>query len=208
LWLKPTDLVFEWGAGRSTLWCADRAARVISIERNPVWHERLQREIKRRQLANVTMLLLPERLDTAVEAEHVAAVHKFNDSFDVILVDGDYRDECALAAMSRLKPGGILIIDNANWFLPSSSRSPASRSYQQGAASKTWDAFARGVSKWRVLWTSNGVTDTAIWIKPPENSEPLAVPSDVKSTKGESPGSTLAGFRPSSGSGADHPSNL
>jgi len=36
-WDMSSDVVLEWGAGRSTLWWASRAGRVISIESSAAW---------------------------------------------------------------------------------------------------------------------------------------------------------------------------
>ncbi len=39
-------------------------------------------------------------------------------SLDYALVDGSYRDECVMRALEVLRPGGMLILDNANWYIP------------------------------------------------------------------------------------------
>lgn len=90
-------------------------------------------------------------------------------SLDFCLIDGVARDHCALASLDKLKPGGILIIDNVNWYIPKAqpSFSPNSRSLQQGYASEVWQTVGDQLRNWRGIWTSNGVTDTAFWVKPP-----------------------------------------
>jgi hypothetical protein len=39
--------VFEWGSGWSTIWLAERCARVVSMESDLAWHERIARERER-----------------------------------------------------------------------------------------------------------------------------------------------------------------
>lgn len=77
----------------------------------------------------------------------------------------DIRDKCALKVIDKLKAGGFIVIDNANWFLPSMSLSPNSKAIKQGASSQEWESFLESVSNWRKIWTTNGVTDTAIFFK-------------------------------------------
>ena len=37
------------------------------------------------------------------------------DSFDFVLIDGRARVECAYNALSRVRPGGFLLLDNSEW---------------------------------------------------------------------------------------------
>ena len=45
-----------------------------------------------------------------------------------VVIDGAYRAHVTKLVMPRLRPGGVMIIDNVNWYLPSRSRAPGSRS--------------------------------------------------------------------------------
>ena len=68
--------------------------------------------------------------------------------------------------MPKIKPGGILIIDNINWHLPSQSKAPGTRPAELGPATITWAEVWQELAGWRRIWTSNGVWDTAIFFKP------------------------------------------
>lgn len=87
-------------------------------------------------------------------------------SLNLVLVDGAYRDHCARYALPKLAPGGLLVIDNVNWFLPSETRSPFSRGPADGPANEVWRDVLDVIDAWRVIWTSCGVSDTAIYVKP------------------------------------------
>jgi hypothetical protein len=125
---------------------------------------------------NVDYRLLPceaERVETpewiaAMFASHyVRAVDAFAPgSLDFALVDGMYRSACALAVIPKLRSGALLIVDNVNWFLPSSSRAPSSRAVADEPLSPTWAEFQNRVAGWKGQWTENGVADTAIWVAP------------------------------------------
>ncbi len=168
-WLKPGDRGFEWGSGRSTIWLAQRVGSLVSVEHDPEWYGRITTELKARGLENVEYHL----------CEDVQEYSKLSDkfcleSFDFCFVDGEARDHCALEAISLVKPGGILIVDNCNWYLPTPkhSLSPFSRKPEQGPYTAKWAAFLDGVRGWRGVWTTNGVTDTGFWVKPAATVEP------------------------------------
>lgn len=165
--LRKTDIGLEFGSGRSTIWFARRVAFLTSVEHDRVWHERIKELLNKHCLFNVNYLFYPYDVAEEEDKSHyVRTSHHFADnSLDFALVDGIYREACALASVDKIRPGGILIIDNANWYLPSDSRSANSRSREEGPASARWGRLLDKVARWRCLWTT-GVHDTAIFIKP------------------------------------------
>lgn len=167
LWLQPTDIVFEWGSGRSTLWLARRVKRITSLETDPAWFRTVQARAKSQNLQNIELKLCRNSESNPGDCDYVSAIAETGEDFDLVIVDGPTkRDLCALAALAHLKPSGLLLVDNANWYLPSHSRSPSSRSARDGPASAEWAQFAHEVSGWRLLCTTDGVWDTAIWVRP------------------------------------------
>ena len=167
-WLKPADRGFEWGSGRSTVWFAEKVRSLVSVEHNPHWYGRISTELKAKGLENVEYHLCENAQDYSRLAGKFSS-----ESFDFCFVDGETRDDCALAAISLVKPGGIVIVDNCNWYLPTPkhSRSPFSRRPEQGPYTGKWAAYLDGVRGWREIWTTNGVTDTALWVKPIDTDE-------------------------------------
>ncbi len=168
-WLVPEDRGIEWGSGRSTIWLAERIGSLVSVEHNPAWYGRISAELKARGLENVEYHLCEDAHEYSRLADNFSL-----EGFDFCFVDGEARDHCALKAISLLKPGGILIVDNCNWYLPTPkhSRSPFSRNSHLGPYTQEWAAYLEGVQGWRRIWTTNGVTDTALWVKPAATSEP------------------------------------
>jgi hypothetical protein len=165
-WLRKTDVGLEWGSGRSTLWLAQRVKQLISIEHAEPWYDRVSSSIARAALTNVDHRLHRD------ERVYVTAIERATPaSLDFVLVDGVFRDQCAVTAVSRLRPGGILVLDNANLYLPCRSWSPNSRTIEQGPASTAWEIFQRQVQNWRRIWTTNGVCDTAIFVKGSDSAE-------------------------------------
>ncbi len=160
-WLRKTDVGLEYGSGRSSIWFARRVKHLTSIEHNFIWYEHVRTELLKHNLANVNLVYAEEK------ESYIKIIKKtLNNSVDFALIDGIYRDECALEAIRKIKPGGLLIIDNINWYLPSISQSPSSRAKQDKPASQIWKRLSELFKEWRCIWTSDGVTDTAIYIKP------------------------------------------
>lgn len=131
--LPPQAAVFEYGGGGSTLWLARRAAAVTTVEHEEAWHALLAEALAARGVMNVTLLRRPPRLegpidgDFAVEgvdygsaraagsfAEYVREIDAVPDaSLDLVVVDGRSRAACLLRAMPKLRPGGVLVLDDA-----------------------------------------------------------------------------------------------
>lgn len=164
-WLRPSDVGFEWGSGRSTIWLAKRIKHLVSVEHDEIWHQKIVRELNKQALSNVDYKLCPNDIDYVSVVRNLAL-----DSLDFCLVDGQRRDECAVAAIPKMKSGGILVIDNCNWYLPSNSKSPNSRPPQERKSTEEWRVFLDLTKDWRCIWTTSGVTDSALWLKPLDSS--------------------------------------
>lgn len=167
-WLKPTDQALEWGSGRSTRWFATRVNHIISVEHNAEWYRRVLEQLESAGLDDSTDL---RHVDISRQAEdaYISVVEGVDDKYlDFCLVDGLQRDRCALAALPKLRSGGTIVVDDVHRYLPSPTptTTPDARTTKEGAATAQWAQFQEQVSQWRSIWTSSGVTDTAMWIKP------------------------------------------
>lgn len=161
--IKPTDIGVEFGSGRSTTWFANRLQQLTSVESNPEWYAIVKKQLEETGLdAKVDYRLCTNDANYAHQALTFA-----DGSINFCLVDGAARDHCALNMIPKMKAGGILVVDNVNLYLPNDeTHSPNSLRMRNGAASEVWTAFEQSVSGWRKIWTTNGVSDTTIWIKP------------------------------------------
>lgn len=169
-YLKNTDNGLEFGSGYSTIWFAGKLASLVSVEHNSYWHKKISEQLTEQCIDNVTYHLKPKQPQDGHEGEDSAYVQTLYDiqaeSIDFVLVDGIYRSSCTLRALQKLRPGGLLAIDNANIYLPCRSFSPNSRTFSQGPATQHWAEFMKRVEDWRSFKTSNGVSDTFFYFKP------------------------------------------
>lgn len=166
--LRPADRGAEFGSGRSTLWFAARVASLTSVEHDARWYEGVTAQLKDQGIGNVEYILVPEGQPTEYgDGPYARKALEFPDaSLDFALVDGYYRDYCAKFIMPKVKPGGILVIDNINWSLPCESKAPGTRPAGLGPVTSVWGEISAELAGWRTIWTSNGVWDTAIFFKP------------------------------------------
>lgn len=106
--LTPASRVFEYGGGGSTLWMAQRAGEVVTAEHDPEWADLLSERTA--GLPNVTLLI---RSAADEYADYVPAIDDFPDEyFDVVVVDGRERVRCFERALPKVRPGGMLILDD------------------------------------------------------------------------------------------------
>ena len=118
-YLRQVDVsdktVFEYGSGQSTLFWSGAARRVVSVEEDEQWHAILAGR-------------LPGNCELILETDLATYPHvitRYRKGFDIIVIDGAARGrtrlKCSRAAVSCLRPGGFIILDNSDW-LPESSR--------------------------------------------------------------------------------------
>lgn len=169
-WIKSDHIAVEFGSGRSTLWFAQRVGHLTSIEHDQEWYSKVRKMIDDQGLENVNLILASEISPTSeniYESDYLkTAVDLPENQFDLALVDGKHRSQCSNILINKLRSGGLLVIDNANLYLPCESNSPNSRSINDGPASREWEIFWNSIKDWERVWTSNGVSDTALFFKP------------------------------------------
>jgi hypothetical protein len=105
--------ILEFGGGQSTLWWAERARQVVTIEGNHDWYLQLKAQIP----ANVDLNCVSMEnasVNTAQVREVLAS--KRPSKYDVIVIDGLYRDEMVDIAVSVLAEDGAIICDNAETY--------------------------------------------------------------------------------------------
>jgi predicted O-methyltransferase YrrM len=166
--LRPCDIGAEFGSGRSTLWLARRCVHLTSVEHDETWHARVLGALAGEGITNVDYKWHPrDQPDaTGYQSAYVrVAQHLEDQSIDFALVDGLYRDYVTLFLLPKIRPGGMVVIDDVHRYLPSLTRSPLSLRPSAAPATAAWEQAAEALAGWRRIWTSSGVSDTGIYIK-------------------------------------------
>lgn len=171
-WLKKTDVGFEWGSGRSTVWFANRVSHLVSVETSKEWFEKVSVRLKAGGLSDKVDYRFVEcdidEREGPMGLPYADTILTFADNhFDFILVDGMARASCVRNALAKLKPGGLLIIDNANRYFPNWSMGAFTTAHEQRdrVLSPVWEEIAKSLGDWRAIHTSDGIWDTRMWQK-------------------------------------------
>ncbi len=134
-WLCPGSIRFlektlskqmngvEFGSGRSTVWFSRQLGHVVSVEHAVEWYNKIKADLESAGISNVDYRLIPldqpesepEQENYAVLPAYVRVLDSFADnSLDFIFVDGHYRTTCVKQSLAKLKPGGLLFVDDIN----------------------------------------------------------------------------------------------
>jgi len=102
--LNSNTRMLEFGSGNSTQWFAQRVHALVSVDHDIRWHTQVQEQCA--PYTNVTLYL--------IQSLYYTLSSTFPDNhFDIILVDGKDRVRCIQESIRILKPGGILMLDDA-----------------------------------------------------------------------------------------------
>lgn len=103
---NPHAVILEFGSGASTLWFAERTPNLHSLEHAIEYYNVIKNTVGTGKYYNVDYRFhaLP----------YYSVCYEFpNEFFDLILVDGRNRKGCISHAIPKLKPGGVLMLDNS-----------------------------------------------------------------------------------------------
>ena len=106
------SVIFEYGAGFSSLFWAARARSVTSVERDVVWVRSLESQ------AGPNLRLLSR----TTRQNYVDAIRESGATFDLVIIDGHWRHDCVLAGLQRLAPRGLVLLDNSDKFPVAAAR--------------------------------------------------------------------------------------
>ena len=117
--LKPSDWVFEWGAGGSTIHFGRMVNKYVSVEHDEEWHRLVNRNVRNLQLAHkVFVFHCPQNQERTIPTRY----EQFEDyinfipdnykdiKFDKVFIDGRARQFCAVSALKFIKPDGLLFV--------------------------------------------------------------------------------------------------
>jgi precorrin-6B methylase 2 len=104
--LNPSFTVFEFGSGNSTLWFASKVQRVFSVEHDADFYAHKLNELK--SFENISCELIP------LGEGYSDKILDFDNAFDIIVIDGRERVDCAKNSIKALKKDGVIIWDNSD----------------------------------------------------------------------------------------------
>ncbi|RMB57952.1 class I SAM-dependent methyltransferase [Dokdonia sinensis] len=163
--LTKEDVGVEFGSGKSTAWYAKRMKHLTSVEDHEGWYNAVKKQFETLGLNNVDYLFKSAQ-GQPEQSDYCKVMNDFEkNSLDFIVVDGKHRDILALEAIDKLKVGGVLLLDDSQRYLAHTTVAPYAVGDTASNMTDNWKNFQNRIKAWRMIWTSNGVSDTAIFIK-------------------------------------------
>lgn len=110
--IRPTTTILEYGGGSSTLFWARRVREVVTVEHDRRWAQYISGKFA--EFSNINLLVAP------AGPEYERAPEKLQKRFDLAVVDGIRRFECAERALSMLtqaehgEEGGCILLDDSH----------------------------------------------------------------------------------------------
>jgi len=154
--LSSSGIGFEFGSGSSSFWFSKLTEKLYSIESDILWHEMMLVLAEQNSITNINFSCISCDMlpiwdnDTEIGGNYDLysdEINKYDFNFDYILVDGVARSLCIKNSISKINPGGFLIIDNAE--------RPA-----------YWESMKNIPSSWDRYEFVNSVDTTLIFVKP------------------------------------------
>lgn len=112
--------VFEFGSGSSTLYWSRKTQSVISVEKDRSWFDKVNS-------------VLPSNCGLFHESsdiDYINLINRYENKFDIIIIDGAVRYPCAEVALKNISDRGIIILDNTEWY-PKTAKLLTSAGYTQ-----------------------------------------------------------------------------
>lgn len=128
--------VFEYGSGGSTLFWLRWRVELCSVEHDPSWYHEIRSRLPGDRAVDYRLVepepfaerhvgldpADPEAYGSGDESfrgrtfrRYASQIDEFPDGhFDIVLVDGRARPACLRHAVPKVRPGGVLILDNAD----------------------------------------------------------------------------------------------
>ena len=99
--------IFEYGSGNSSIYFLNKGALVTSVEDDLDWFKKIKNKMEGHNL------IFEEN-----QKEYISKVS--TKKFDIVVIDGSYRFECAEYTISEIKSNKIspqlIIFDNSDWY--------------------------------------------------------------------------------------------
>lgn len=125
------ESVFEWGSGGSTLYFEKlKVSYFVSIEHDYEWYDRVHQELEIPNIDHFYRLIPYESPEIGPDKanpmhyksgstelgpvnfkKYASAIDEYG-KFDLILIDGMARASCLYHAISHVKEGGCIVLDN------------------------------------------------------------------------------------------------
>jgi precorrin-6B methylase 2 len=103
--IQKDHTVFEFGSGNSTFYYAQRAQKVVSVEHDKAWFEKISAS----KPLNSEMIFCELQKD----GDYSKMPESMGLKFDIIIVDGRDRVNCCYHSLTALSERGVIVLDDS-----------------------------------------------------------------------------------------------
>ena len=103
--LNQDLLIFEYGSGNSTLYYSKIVKKVIAVEHNKEWYEKIKSKLSE----NSEIIFV--NLDYG--GVYCQTIKSTNQKFDIIIIDAEDRVNCIKNCLNNINENGIIILDDS-----------------------------------------------------------------------------------------------
>lgn len=103
--IQKDHTIFEFGSGNSTFYYAERAQKVVSVEHDQAWYEK----ILATKPSNSEMIFCELQND----GDYSKMPESLGLKFDIIVVDGRDRVNCCYRSPAALSERGVIVLDDS-----------------------------------------------------------------------------------------------
>lgn len=104
--IHPEMKVFEYGCGASTLWWSKKVNEIVAVEHVEDWYNKIAPLVPE----NVSL----HYINLEYKGIYSKKIKEYNNRFDVVVLDGRDRINCAMNSLTALKEDGIIVWDNSD----------------------------------------------------------------------------------------------
>lgn len=97
--------IFEYGSGYSTRFYAKKVNTVTSLEYNQFWYTKIKETLP----SNVDLIYQ----ETDINGKYCRAIHETEKRYELIIIDGDDRENCMKECISSLTDNGVVLLDDS-----------------------------------------------------------------------------------------------
>ncbi|MBE7179353.1 MAG: FkbM family methyltransferase [Mucilaginibacter polytrichastri] len=103
--VQKEHTIFEFGSGNSTLFYAKLAGKVVAVEHDKPWFDRISKD----KPANAEMIFSELEKD----GKYCRTPLSLPEKFDIIIVDGRDRVNCCKQSLGALTDRGVVVLDDS-----------------------------------------------------------------------------------------------
>jgi len=97
--------VFEFGSGNSSLFFAKRVSSITSVEHNKEWFEKIKNSLPENSVIH--------HVESKSSEQYLQPFIKIGRKFDIIIIDGIFRNECLIESINFLAGESVIILDDS-----------------------------------------------------------------------------------------------